>query len=271
VLNEISSREEPATGIGVSDAEARTLVSLVSLTGVAYQVGNVMPDLPPERLRLLQQTMPTMPILPLDLFSRGTQARVGTFRETRADDYIHNYPEILDLKITGTAGAYDVVVLTNWRSESSIRSFSLSEKLGLDSDEPHVVFDFWNQKLLGVVRDVLQVNIDPHDTRVLSIHRVSDHPELVGNSRHITGTYSILKQGWDGFTNTLSGTSQAVAGDRYTLFFYVPGEMKWNEAKTKLENNGNTVALETRQDGNLLSVSFVGQNEPVVWKVSFSK
>ena len=41
---------------------------------------------------------------------------------TQADYYIHNYPEILDLKVNAAAGVYDVVGLTNWRSAPANRS-----------------------------------------------------------------------------------------------------------------------------------------------------
>ena len=65
------TREDPLAGFGVTTAEARTLVTYVSLTGVVYPLASVMTDLPEERARLLKMTMPTMPILPVDLFSTG--------------------------------------------------------------------------------------------------------------------------------------------------------------------------------------------------------
>ena len=53
--------------------------------------------------------MPTLPFLPVDLFSRGTDMPWDTFKHTPADYYIHNYPEIFDLKVHTAAGVYDVV------------------------------------------------------------------------------------------------------------------------------------------------------------------
>lgn len=269
VLREISNRETPVTGIGVTDAEARTLVSFISLTGVAYPVGNVMPDLPAERLKLLQQTMPTMPILPLDLFSRGTDSRIGTFQQERPDYYIHNYPEILDLKVKTKSEAYDVVGLTNWRSETAARKISLVDKLGLDAGSRHVVFDFWNQKLLGVFGDEVEIEIGPHDTRVLSIHPALNRPQLIGNSRHITGAYSILDEKWDGATNVLSGISQPVRGEPYTLWFYVPnGVGVTNHSVTA--NDGAKISAQSRLQDNSLMISFEGKSEPVTWTISFA-
>ena len=268
VLHEIVSREDPATGVGVTEQEARTIVSFISLTGVAYPVGNVMADLPQERLKLLQQTMPTMPIIPLDLFSRGTDSRDTTFRKMRADSYIHNYPEILDLKVNEKSGTYDVVGFTNWRSEAANRKISLRDKLGLDPTASYVAFDFWNQKVLGVFSDEIAIDIEPHDTRVLSIHPVLPRPQLIGNSRHITGAYSIVDQEWDASKNKLSGTSETVPDEPYSLWFYLPKGFAVEHLSVVGEGSGE-IPEKHSLTGNALMVSFQGQQQPVRWEVSF--
>jgi hypothetical protein len=267
MLNEIATREDPVTGIGVSDAEARTLVSYVALTGVAYPVGNVMLDLPAARLKLLQQTMPTMPIVPLDLFSRGTESRDTKFLAVHPDYYIHNYPEILDLKVHEKWGAYDVAGFTNWRSEAVTRKISLVDKLGLDASSTFVLFDFWNQKLLGVFSDQMEIEIEPHDTRVLSIHPLANHPQFLGTSRHITGAYSVVDEGWDPSKSELSGTSQSVAGDSYALWFYVP--RGFGLTGVSVGTMKAPIAARHSLAGNLLTVRFSGQAEPVEWKLTF--
>ncbi len=270
VLHEITAREDPATGVGVTEQEARTIVSVISLSGVAYPVGNVMADLPPERLRLLQQTMPTMPIIPLDLFSRGTDTRANKFRQVRADDYIHNYPEILDLKVNETSGNYDVAGFTNWRSEAVTRTISLRDKLGLKPNDSYVVFDFWNQKVLGVYSDAIAIDIEPHDTRVLSVNPLLPRPQLVGNSRHITGAYSILNQEWDQSKNELSGTSEPVPGEPYTLWFYLP--KGFSVQHLRVVGKGSEELPEKHLlNGNALMLSFSGQEQPVHWEVSFRR
>jgi FSR family fosmidomycin resistance protein-like MFS transporter len=75
--------------------------------------------------------LPTLPVLPIDLFSRGTNMRWDLFKHTQADYYIDNYPEILDLKVNGVSGTYDVVGLTNWQSAPSTRTLKFTDKLGL--------------------------------------------------------------------------------------------------------------------------------------------
>jgi hypothetical protein len=268
VLHEIRSREDPVTEFGTTLPEARTVVTYVSLTGVAYSMASVMSELPAERVQLLKQTLPTMPILPVDLFSRGTDAKEVLFKHTTQDAYIHNFPEILDLKVNAPAGVYDVVALTNWRSWATNRELSFTDKLGVDPEASYVVFDFWAQKLLGVFKRRMDVSIEPHDTRVLLIHPVLNRPQLVGTSRHITGAYSIRDVKWEASQHRLRGSSDTVPGDDYSLWFYVPNGSGGSQARAHTSANA-TIPVRQERQGNALRLTFPGQTEPVEWEIAF--
>jgi hypothetical protein len=263
-----SQREDPMIGLGVTLPEARTLVSVLSLSGVAYSLTGVMPELPAERLPLLQRTLPTMPIAPLDLFSRGSDADWAQFRHVRADDYIHNYPEILDLKVAEKSGTYDVMALPNWRSATVKKEVSLSRQLGLDPGEKYVAFDFWNQALLGMVSDKISIEVGGHDTRVLLIHKMLDRPQLIGTSRHITGAYSIQDLSWDVAGNTLQGRSDVVPGADYTLFIHLPPGTS-SPATPKAFAGGKPIQVRRERTGDLLSVTFKSPESAVAWQVKF--
>jgi hypothetical protein len=229
----------------------------------------VMSELPEERTRLLKQTLPPLPILPIDLFSRGTDMKYGKFETTTPDVYIHNYPEILDLKINAKSGVYDVVGLSNWRNATATRTLSFADKLGLDPHSRYIAFDFWGQQLFGVFQDRMKVEIEPHDTRVFLIHPLLNRPQLIGTSRHITGAYSIQELEWDGPKNRLRGSSATVPGEDYALFIHVPQGMTASQVRTTSE--GQHAVPETHQQaGNLLRVSFKGLQKPVDWEVDFA-
>ena len=268
VVTRVRTAEDLSMGFGTTLAEARTLVTYISLSGVVYSVASVMPELPAERVRLLEMTLPTMPILPIDLFSRGSDPKWDTFKHTQPDYYIHNYPEILDLKVNAKAGVYDVVGLTNWRSWPATRDLSFRDKLGLSAEVPYVVFDFWNQKLLGVFRNRMPVAIDPHDTRVFLIHPLSNRPQLIGTSRHITGAYSILDLEWDGLRNRLRGSSATIPGEDYALWVYVPKGMSIAQARARTSKN-RVVSVHQNLNGNSLRLSFEGQPDTMNWEVAF--
>lgn len=267
VVDTARTREDPMTGFGLNDAEARTVVTYVALTGVVYPLASVMSELPPDRVQLLKRTMPTLPILPVDLFSRGTDMRWDIFRRTQADYYIHNYPEILDLKVNAAAGVYDVVGLTNWRSAPATRTLRVADKLGLRPDREYIAFDFWNQKLLGSFRDRLQVEIGPHDTRVLLIHPRLNHPQLIGISRHISGAYSINELSWNPAAQQLKGTSETIAGNPYTLFVHVPQGYKQIGARA----SAGAVSVKDDPQSGLLVLTLQGQTKPVKWTIDFAR
>ena len=215
-----------------------------------------------------EKTLPTVPILPVDLYSRGTASQWDEFKHTTPDDYIHNYPEVIDLKVNAPAGTYDVVAMTNWRSWTDRRSLAFDDKLSLDPDASFVAFDFWNQKIEGVFKNRMSIEIAPHDTRVFQIHPLLNHPQLVGNSRHISGAYSVLRVNWDDAAKTLSGSAQGVSGAPYTLWIYVPKGQSVSGV-TASAGGRRPVTVTQLQDGNALKVTFKGESEPVNWEVAF--
>jgi hypothetical protein len=264
------NREEPLKGFGMTLEEARTVVSHVALSGVVYSLDSVLPELPEERVKLLKMTLPTMPIFPIDLFSRGTDMPMwNIFKHTTPDDYIHNYPEIIDLKVNAPSGVYDVAALTNWRSGTTTRSLGFADKLGLNAQSSYVVFDFWAQKLLGVFKSKMDVTVEPHDTRVLLIHPLLARPQLVGTSRHISGAYSIKSVAWEGAKNRLHGTSDSVPGDDYTLWFHVPQGITVAQVHAA-SGARREVPVRHELTGNSLRVTFAGQPEIVDWEVLFA-
>jgi hypothetical protein len=265
VVGAVRSREEFPAGFGTTLAEARTLVTYVALTGVAYPLASVMPDLPPERVKLLQATMPTLPILPIDLFSRGAEKNV--FKPIPGLIRIPHFPEMLDLKIDSTAGVYDVAAETNWQAETIERRLTFSQ-LGLPSDQAYVVFDFWKQQPVGVFREKLELSIEPHDTRVLLIHPLANHPQLIGISRHISGTYSIVNQGWDEAAKEMNGESSAIPSKPYTLWFYIPTGYTKAAVRVSLRS-GRAVPAVWQQQAGFASLRFTGAVEPVVWQIKF--
>jgi len=267
VIETARSREAPLIGLGVTTAEARTLVSLVSMSGVVYPLAGVMPELPKDRLALLQKTMPTMPIMPLDLFSRGGDTDWDTFKHVKAEEFIHNFPEILDLKVKAESGDYDVVAVPNWRKDEVIKTVSLENQLGLEPGD-YVAFDFWNQKLLGRCSDRLTLQVAGHDTLVILLHRLQAHPQLLGISRHITGVFSVSNLKYDLENHELSGAVEVVPGENYTLFIHVPPG-RWGKPKVSARQDQGQVQRTITKEGELLSVTLKAERSPVAWQVRF--
>ncbi len=189
--------------------EARTAASLLSIAGLQWLSGDDMPNLDTDRVELIRKAIPILPILPIDLFGRG-----------RA---VESYPRILDLKINMPSGRYDVVAATNWSDGPEQRSVSFENDLGLDAGRHFVVFDFWKERPVEAADRGFQTELPAHGTAVFHVHARLERPQLIANSRHLTGAVGILKQSWTSSSMTLQGTSDTVPDAPYTLFFHVPG------------------------------------------------
>jgi hypothetical protein len=95
--------------------------------------------------------------------------------------------------------------------------------LGLSPDREYLVFEFWTRSLKGVFTK----GFDPgtisqkYNCQLFCIREREDHPQLVATSRHIScGGYELRDVSWN--AQSLSGTSDVVAGDPYTVFVYEP-------------------------------------------------
>jgi hypothetical protein len=270
VLNTEKQREFPLTGFGVSDAEARTVLTHVALTGVAYALASVMPELSPDRVKMLQMTLPTRPIVPIDLFSRGSDVEWDTFKHVQSKYYIHNFPEILDLKVNGSLDDYDVVAFTNWRDQALSERVSLYRKLGLNADDAFVAFDFWNQEFVGIFNSYLDLSVDPHDTRVLLLRQMLGRPQIIGSSRHITGDFSFSGVSWDDVGDSLQGTSEIVPGDPYSFWLFIPAGFQFVEASEDKDRN-DSASIQTSLHGSVLKLTLSSARPIVHWNIEFAK
>jgi hypothetical protein len=258
-----SSREENISSVGTNMNEARTIVTFAALSGTPYSFADRLPDLPEERIELLRKTLPAIQIVPMDLFSRGSYSSWNLFHEFTAESYTHDFPRIIDLKINAASGIYDVVAATNWTGESQSRSISFEDKLGLDPEKLYLVFDFWNQALVGTFQDQFTINIDPHDTRVFHIRPLLERPQFLGTSRHISGTFSIESLAWDDERLILSGISKTITNTPYSLFLHVPNGFH------VLEIDTGAKILYQETENNLLKVTVNSQGEKVTWSIMF--
>ncbi len=234
--------------------EAKTIVTTISLSGQTYMISDFMAKLPDERMTLYKKTMPTLPIHAVDLFPFRTKPTCCPKPAS--------YPNALDLKVNGVLGAYDVVGLYNWADRPALKTLRFAD-LGLVPGQSYLIFDFWNEKFLGVFRDSLQADVPTHGVRALLIHEPAGHPQVLATSRHISAAVSLDSVQWDSAKNMLQGTSKTISGATYTLFVYVPNGFTLK----KVEANADV--LFHTQDGQLLKVAFHGQEEPIQWELVF--
>lgn len=247
--------------------EAKTIVSAIALTGQVYMASDFMARLPQKRLELYQKTMPSTPIVPIDLYPYKIESNKKD-GVVWCCPRVKEFPSAIDLKISAVSGVYDVVAVFNWDDHQQAKTISLQEDLGLDTEKPYLIFDFWEQKLKEISQDKIASLIPAHGTRVYIIRPVLERPQLLATSRHITSTVSIKKCDWDASSSTFSGLSEIVVGAPYSLFIHVPEELSISQVESDAE------ILFHKTSGGVLEIKFAGQpgngSENIIhWSVRF--
>ena len=186
--------------------QAKSRVSAVSVLGLPITLGDDLTVLPEERVELIRRTLPTLNIHPKDI------------RES-----IHDGRRFLvNLAVSAEYEDWNVVDLLNLLEEEASFTLAFDRDLHLDDGE-YLVFDYWNRNFLGRLSDSVTVTLPGTASAVLSVRKVTGHPQILSTSRHITqGAAELSHVRWDDTTKTLSGYSEVVAGDGYRIYVYVP-------------------------------------------------
>jgi hypothetical protein len=227
-----------------------------------------MAKLSEKKMDLYRKTMPTTPIVPIDLYPYKIKAN------KREDvvwccPQVNEFPRAIDLKVNGAAGVYDVVAVFNWEDAPASKTLSLEKDLGLQAGQDHIIFNFWEQQLNAITQETIETEIPAHGTQVFVIKPVLDHPQVIGTSRHITGAVSLKQVSWAPSSLTLKGISEIIPGAPYSLFVHVPGGLSVSEIKSDTE-----MMFHTLDDSRVLEVKFSGEkvteNEKTIsWDIIF--
>ena len=136
--------------------------------------------------------------------------------------------------------------------------------LGLDASKEYIVYEFWNDKMLGVLKDEIKLDtLNTYGLESFAIREKLNHPQLVSTNRHLSqGAAEIEKLLWTG--TALQGRSRIVAEDEYVITIYLPEGFDVKSATINEEE------VKVIQDGNILKVSYMPeQTASVRWNVDF--
>ncbi len=155
--------------------EARTLATVLTLTGGMLLDSDLVGDLSPSRLAMLHQTLPPTgyTACPLDLFER-------------------ELPETLILPIERPWGHWWLAGLVNWDDHTCITRMELAA-LGLPPGRYHV-YDQWRASYLGQTEGPLTLpDHRPHETLLLVFKPVIDRPDWLTSTFHLAaGSVEVI-------------------------------------------------------------------------------
>jgi hypothetical protein len=218
-VNNILWYSDPDT-LMVGDAfapldSARVATTVVALPGQLTFFGDKLGKLSPDRMRLLQQTLPVCDVRPLDLAP------------------LDELKPVWDLKIRRPFGSWDVVSAFNWGDRPTTLRLGMAQ-LGLDATKDYLVFDFWNRKFLGSRQGNIELQLKPHSNALLAIHQRLDRPQFLSTDRHVSqGGVELLDMAWNEASGELVCTFDLVANDRSTAYFHVPAPYVFEKAEAE--------------------------------------
>jgi alpha-galactosidase len=208
-----------SVGMAAGLEEARLRLALMTLTGCSISFSDDFRKLPPERIQLMQQCLPAgnPSARPLDLFDR-------------------QIPSLWHMPcVKRGLESWDVVGLFNFEDQPQERTLDLAA-IGLAPNARVAVFEFWQQKFLGLHAGRVSLTLPPHSSRVLVVRRLAGRPQLMATDMHLlAGYHEIDRLAWDDARATLSGQCRRAPGLAGKLLVYVPaGWRPADDASTDL-------------------------------------
>ena len=119
--------------------------------------------------------------------------------------------------------SYDLADFYNGTEEKTVYRFDPARELQKEKDEKFHAYDFWRDEYLGVIDGESPLELEAFESRVLALHQVANHPQLISTSRHVSqGAVELKNLSWNGETGVLSGVSSLPEDEKYTLVVAAP-------------------------------------------------
>lgn len=223
-----------------------------ALTGQQFLTDDLWTQMPPEKVRVWQQSFPMLDIRPANLYEIKDWSR-----------YDH-----IDLKIARPWGRWDVVGLFNYGGSAVEKPLNLA-RLQLPAKAVHV-YDFWRGAYLGRFAGDAKISqsMAPFEGRAYAVVPAADdgRPVLLSTSRHISqGGLDVEAAEWkrDGRRWTVAGkSSHLVKGDPYELAFAAGGQ-------AEVSAKSSAGAMKLSRAGGVVRAVFTPTADKADWEVVF--
>ena len=268
--NNIIWRNDP-DHIVLSAKEAYRSCTATSLTGSLFMLTD-QPELY-EKSNLIDAAIRSIPVLmtnpgqvyDIDPSRSSLIAQVET-------EMSGSGPRPFDASSTTTTGLFQMDINKPYENWTVLGRLDEREKLiplkdlGLDAKKEYLVFEFWSKEFRGVQsKQFIPGTIDTvFNCQVFCFKEKQNHPQLLATNRHIScGAFEIEKLQWA--NHQLTGTSQLVADDSYTIYVYEPEGAQIKEIKTI-----GAQLMENNKKGLIRTISFQPNTAgSVQWEISY--
>jgi hypothetical protein len=239
-----------SVGVKADVEEARFRLTFMTLSGCSISFSDDFRPLGLPRIRMMQQCLPpgNPAARPLDVFEQ-------------------KLPSLWHMHCKGGAGEWDAVGVFNFEDQPQERSIAFAS-LGLPSNAKAAVFEFWEEKFLGLREGRVTLSMAPRTARVLLIRRLADRPQVLATNMHLLGgLHEVPRITWDEKRQVLSGTYRRAPGLKGKVYFWGPDGLRPLHESPLL---AGTVRLE-RVGPNVWSQEVCFREAQLDWAVPFEK
>ena len=231
-----------------TDQDGRRMLLTMAYVGASrLLLANSFRTLSPEVLRDLERVFPypTEPrsARPLDAFTCSGWPRVYDYavtpewhQVTLFNNALPTCEQILSVPLSGE---------------------NADGALGLDPQSDYYAYDFWNDHFVGRIKGTasLRQTVRAGEARMLSLHKVESHPQVLSTNRHLMqGCLDLADVKWDG--RRLTGKAKVIGGEPFRIVLALNGRTPEN---LKPYNNGQLATFDIERP----------HNETVEWSISF--
>jgi alpha-galactosidase len=203
----------------LSRAEALTLANVIAMSGGTLMLSDHLPSLDEERVDWLARMIPPLP------------------QAAKAVDWFDtSHPSKLMMDLSGETGAWRLILLINWKDQSTDLVLSLKD-FKLEHPSGYHLIDFWNEsyQVLNSVETCFK-DIPPHGSCMLSLRPVGSGPQWLGDTMHTS--QGLMVKNWKIGSKQLSAqleTGRKTSGKAWIALHQPPTSFKMEEERIPWE------------------------------------
>jgi alpha-galactosidase len=238
---------------------ARSVLSLVSLTGGLFMLSDARKEYDEKRLRIIKQCIPPLRTLTAETAPLDTEYAAFTWTKLHGfavlDDAPFESQLMSDKDARNIAGRWPTA--DDDHPFSSLWSFHLDTEVGrwcvtgrfatlplkaskvslsslaLDPEIEYLAFDFWKQEYLGRVSGYIDCpKLKLGHCQIIALRPALDRPQFLSSSRHVSqDAVSLKAQLWENGKLTLA--IEGVSNTTETYWIHMPKGFKITEVTGK--------------------------------------
>lgn len=188
--------------------QAASRIYFVSMLGLPITFGDEFDALDEQRINFIKSCIPVLDIHPTELNKLEVKSNILK----------------TNLIIEKEWESYNVLNVLNTASSKKKVKVDIKKDLMLEQGE-YLVFDYTSKKFFGLTDSTFEFNLEAYQSKIFSIRKKLDIPQIISTSRHITqGAAEIGNVVFNNDDNTLTVSAQLVANNPYEIILYVPDE-----------------------------------------------